>query len=142
MGDRKSPNRKSPFKTQGLDKSKCALYNGCGNGKTNPKHTPDTMNHYRQGDILIIAVPTINGKEQSPNGRIILAEGEVTGHAHAIADPTVTSYVGADGTLYLDAPKGADVRHEEHATITLPPGKYRVMRQREYTPESIRNVAD
>ena len=102
------------------------------------------MTHYRQGDILIVAVPTITGQEQEqePNGRIVLAEGEVTGHAHAIADETVTSYVGADGALYLDAPKGAAVRHEEHATITLPPGKYRVLRQREYTPDSIRNVAD
>ena len=100
------------------------------------------MSYYRQGDILIVAVSEITGQEQTPNGRIILAEGEVTGHAHAIADPAVTSYVGVDGVLYLDAPKGADVKHEEHATITLPPGKYRVIRQREYTPEAIRNVAD
>ena len=37
---------------------------------------------------------------------------------------------------------GVEVTHEEHATLTIPPGDYEVKRQREYTPEEIRRVAD
>jgi hypothetical protein len=32
--------------------------------------------------------------------------------------------------------------HEEHRAIPLPPGLYRVARQREYSPDVIRHVAD
>ena len=37
---------------------------------------------------------------------------------------------------------GAELKHEEHATITLPPGNYRIRRQREWTAENVRIVAD
>ena len=32
--------------------------------------------------------------------------------------------------------------HDEHDTLTIAPGAYKVIRQREYHPEEIRNVAD
>ena len=38
--------------------------------------------------------------------------------------------------------EAAAVTHDEHATIMLPPGAYRVIRQREYAPEEVRYVAD
>jgi hypothetical protein len=34
------------------------------------------------------------------------------------------------------------LQHAEHATQTIEPGVYRVVRQREYSPEEIRRVAD
>jgi hypothetical protein len=37
---------------------------------------------------------------------------------------------------------GATIVHEEHGPITLPPGDYQITIQREYEPESIRNVQD
>ncbi|MGH9523996.1 MAG: hypothetical protein ACRD3E_15850 [Terriglobales bacterium] len=37
---------------------------------------------------------------------------------------------------------GVRIVHEEHAPIVLPPGDYEIVRQREYSPEEIRNVAD
>ncbi len=37
---------------------------------------------------------------------------------------------------------GATFVHEEHGPVTLPPGDYKVVIQREYSPEAIRNVAD
>ena len=43
---------------------------------------------------------------------------------------------------YLHVPSGARVVHEEHGAISLPHGWYRVVRQREYTPASIRVVLD
>jgi hypothetical protein len=46
------------------------------------------------------------------------------------------------GEIFVMLPKGGQVVHQEHATIELPAGNYRAIRQREYSPEAIRNVAD
>jgi hypothetical protein len=103
---------------------------------------------YRQGDVLIVAttrtsIPAGTTTVDRDRGRIVLAYGEVTGHAHAIDAPTVTMVVDpATGRRWLLAPDGAVVAHEEHTWIDLPPGTYEVKQQREYTPEAIRNVAD
>jgi hypothetical protein len=103
---------------------------------------------YRQGDVLIIPVASIP-KSVEPvareNGRVVLAHGEATGHAHAIRDQraalfrdpelmAVFMHVGGDSAVALE--------HDEHDTIEIPAGDYRVIRQREYSPEAIRNVAD
>jgi hypothetical protein len=103
---------------------------------------------YRQGDVLIIAttdrtIPDAAQVVERDNGRIVLAYGEVTGHAHAIDAPTVTMVTDpATRRRWLLAPDGAVVAHEEHTWIDLPAGTYEVRQQREYTPEAIRNVAD
>lgn len=78
------------------------------------------------------------------DGRVILAHGEVTGHAHAITDPDVTQFsTGESGVTELEIKQAmALLKHEEHGTIEIPSGNYRVIRQREYSPEVIRNVAD
>jgi hypothetical protein len=98
---------------------------------------------YRQGDVMIVRVRNIpQGAQAKPreNGRVILAHGEVTGHAHAVTGPA--ELFDADRGTYLRVGAGASVVHEEHSTIALPPGDYRIIRQREYSPEAIRNVAD
>lgn len=75
-------------------------------------------------------------------GRVVLAYGEVTGHAHAISDADV-DMVTESGVTYLEVRAAmAALTHDEHATIQVPRGTYVVRRQREYTPEAIRNVAD
>jgi hypothetical protein len=103
---------------------------------------------YRQGDVLIIPVRSIPENLEPVDregGRVVLAHGEATGHAHAIADE------GA--ALFRDASRAADfmtvsgdapvaLEHDEHGTIMIPPGHYQVVRQREYSPEATRNVAD
>jgi hypothetical protein len=101
----------------------------------------------RQGDILLKSIPEIPEglkpvKDQS--GRLILAHGEVTGHHHSIqASPTTALYAGKNDELYLLVKEGeALLEHQEHGTIQLAPGAYRVVRQREYSPEAIRNVMD
>jgi len=102
------------------------------------------MSQIRQGDVLLIpikAIPTDAQAVARDRGRVILAYGEVTGHAHAIMEPTVTKL--AHGIAeYLDAPQGATLLHEEHETIEVPAGTYCIVHQREYTPEQIRRVAD
>jgi hypothetical protein len=61
-----------------------------------------------------------------------LAEGEATGHSHSAVGPEVALYETARGMLYLSAPSGAEVTHQEHRTVTLPPGEYDRLIVREY----------
>ena len=108
------------------------------------------MNIFRQGDVLLRQVKSVPSaaklapkQDQSGNPRIVLAYGEVTGHAHAIHDlDNLDVFVKEDGTMYLTVKSPTELRHEEHGTILLPPGSYERVIQREYSPESIRNVMD
>lgn len=97
----------------------------------------------RHGDVLIDQVDTDVDGQAIPRegGKIILAHGEVTGHAHAIAQRAVR-FVEVESERYLSSTNPFVVRHEEHAPIKLPAGTFKVVRQREYSPEAIRNVAD
>lgn len=103
---------------------------------------------YRQGDVLIIPTTKKPTKAMKPvardNGRLVLAYGEVTGHAHAVHDAgTMLRNEAAElQDLMMLLPGGGTVVHEEHRAIPLAPGNYTVRRQREYTPDAIRNVAD
>ncbi|GAA3446092.1 hypothetical protein [Planomonospora venezuelensis] len=107
---------------------------------------------YRQGDILIVPVPeeavppAVRSSPSAPRdvrGRLVLALGEATGHAHAVVGPgaLVRSPRPMDPD-FLHVPSGGRVVHEEHAAISLPKGWYRVQRQREYVPGAFRVVAD
>jgi hypothetical protein len=110
---------------------------------------------YAQGDLLIESLgdlaPTGRMIEPSPDGATVLAEGETSGHRHVIWD-RVTMFRD-DGlardipaNLYVahirvDAPS-ARLEHDEHDTIALPRGTYRVRRQRELEPTDARIVVD
>lgn len=101
------------------------------------------MDVYRQGDVLLIQVqrlPDDVEAEIDPN-RLILAYGEATGHAHRISGPGAGLFQGTAGR-FLRLTQPADLVHPEHGTILLKPGTYRVVQQKEYTPEAIRPVAD
>ncbi len=123
---------------------------------------------YRQGDVLLervddSGIPPIEEMKvvERDRGRVVLAYGEVTGHAHSIASEQATLYAitGEAGKEEVDEaervpgrflrvlPGGLDdgavaLEHEQHPEIELPPAWYRVLRQSEYTPEAIRTVAD
>jgi hypothetical protein len=105
------------------------------------------------------------------DGRIVLAHGEVTGHAHCVVEvetelpPTMDRaqfFEESDGTRMLlvigDAPLA--LVHEEHGRLLIDPtkptqmrqgdvllspiggGAWKVTRQVEYTPDAFRQVAD
>ncbi len=90
------------------------------------------MKMYRHGDLLMVAVDRIPATCREID-RDILAEGEVTGHAHRIHGATVLED-GEDLTYLRITDEGAIVTHEEHGPLSLPPGYYRVVHQREYDP--------
>lgn len=100
---------------------------------------------HRQGDVLIERIADIpkHVTKQKTNGRIILAHGEATGHHHSLeADAADWWKDDKTGDQFLAVTTPTQVVHEEHSPINLSPGKYRVRRQKEYSPAAIRNVAD
>ena len=104
---------------------------------------------YRQGDVLLVRVDEMpaDAKLCKVKGDVILAYGEVTGHAHRLAPESVQPFAkggvwSPQAERFIRAAEGAVLRHEEHDAIPLPAGDYRVVQQVEYTPEEIRNVAD
>jgi hypothetical protein len=97
---------------------------------------------WRHGDVFVAAIAEIPA-DASRQPNCILAHGEMTGHTHRIEKFGDAQMFERDGQLYLQvlAPS-ANLVHEEHATISLPQGNYRVWQQREYTPTEIRTIAD
>lgn len=103
-------------------------------------------NIYRQGDVVIIQVGKI-----PDDAKIIvtkpLAIGEVTGHAHRLVVKEkldLAMYEDTYGRLYFKLNAPADVVHEEHQSITLPPGIYttRTIREYDYISETIQSARD
>ena len=103
------------------------------------------MNMYRQGDVLIVECKIPEAATLMPikNNTIILAEGEATGHAHAIRDKNASILIDQKtNRIYLRVLKPVVVRHEEHKEIKLSPTTYEVIRQRQYTPAGVIRVTD
>lgn len=112
---------------------------------------------FRQGDVLIEEVPSMPQAKRTivprEGGRVILAHGEVTGHAHAITDqdavlmsitvPPATKRMAATEERYLRLERQSTLSHEEHGPIELPAGTYRVTIQRQWDPaKTYRPVID
>jgi hypothetical protein len=97
---------------------------------------------WRHGDVFIAQVPAIPPDARSlPH--CILAEGELTGHSHRVEGAGVAELYELGEERYLRiVAESAPVVHQEHRTITLPQGTYRVWGQREYTPQAIVRVLD
>lgn len=94
---------------------------------------------YRQGDVLIVRAGSIppSAKRLVSN---IVERGELTGHAHRmVGDATL---LDDRETMYIQVRSESQLVHEEHGTITIPEGNYRVIRQREYDGKEIRYVRD
>jgi hypothetical protein len=102
------------------------------------------MKILRQGDVLLVKVAALpNASKDTTKGDIILAHGEVTGHAHRIKTPAKKAVLwNAGAERFLQAMETVTLTHEEHSAITIEPGIYRVAIQQEYTPEELRRVAD
>jgi len=101
---------------------------------------------YRQGDVLLSSVKSLPDSVQKSEdkGPIILAWGEATGHHHSIKNKNVTKYVDPETmATYIEVAEAmALLEHQEHATIIIEPGIYRVGLQREYHPQEIKRVVD
>jgi hypothetical protein len=109
-----------------------------GNQDTSGSATP----LWRQGDVFLLSIPKLplDGRQER---KPVLAEGEITGHAHRIEDPASAHVFSVGAGLYLEVlAETATIVHEEHGPVTLPRGGYEVRIQREYSPQEIRRVVD
>jgi hypothetical protein len=95
----------------------------------------------RQGDVLLVRVAGLpeGAATERSGGSIVLAEGEATGHAHVVASPRaslhrVRGWDEDERYLVVRALKPVQLRHEEHDILAIPPGVWKVRRQREYDP--------
>jgi hypothetical protein len=95
---------------------------------------------YRQGDLLFVRQETQPTDVLVERPGAVIVAGEATGHAHRLTAGVVLK--APDGTLFLDLPAPTRIVHEEHDALTLDPGLWLVVRQREYSPEAIRAVLD
>lgn len=103
------------------------------------------MKVYRQGDVMLIEVPAIptDAKAVALKGEVILAHGEMTGHKHRFEDAfDLRMYAADGGTRYLEVAGIKMLMHEEHTAVKVPPGKYLIPNQVEFTPAELRRVAD
>jgi hypothetical protein len=97
---------------------------------------------WRHGDVLMVPVDCIPSGAKKRSAAV-LVRGELTGHSHRLADPEAAEIWEQDGVMFLKVvADSARVIHEEHRTIALPRGLYRVWQQREYSPQAIRRVMD
>ena len=106
----------------------------------------------RQGDVALVPTrkPT-HALTPVPldHGRVILAYGEVTGHAHQIVTDVATDLPPSmlmeapDGRRFLLVDRPCALVHDEHGPIAVTPGCYKVIRQQEYVAAALnRPVAD
>ena len=99
--------------------------------------------HYRQGDVLLVRVASmpLGATKEKVKEDIVLAYGETTGHSHRISAQHATAYRWqGDRLIQVNSP--TCLVHEEHNPIKLEPGVYKLVQQREYTPQRIRPVID
>lgn len=99
---------------------------------------------YRQGDVLLtpakIPAEAIPSKDCE---RVVLAEGEATGHAHTINfTREQMDVLLRDKEMYLRVRFPIVLRHQEHAKVKVDPGEYLVVRQVEVWLDEVRQVAD
>lgn len=99
----------------------------------------------QQGDVLIKKIKSLPEKVslKKTKGVLILAEGEVTGHAHRIKSDKANLYEH-NGMLYLKVKEDVELTHEEHKTQVINPGIYEIgiVKEYDYIMEMERNIAD
>ena len=101
----------------------------------------------RQGDVLLLSVAAIpnDARDVTPEGDVILAYGEVTGHAHRITQTKAAPKVrvwDAGAERFLQVIESAQLTHEEHGAVTLEQPVYQQIFQVEERGEEVRRVAD
>ena len=96
---------------------------------------------FRHGDVLIIPATIPDKAKKVAVDKIILAEGEVTGHKHQIEKGAVMFKF--DDKTYLRVTKGsATLKHEEHKALKIPFGDYEIKIQQDYEPSGWKKVQD
>jgi len=101
------------------------------------------MKTWQQGDVLGRAIGALPKKLKKKENTVV-ALGEATGHKHEVVGAGVECYEDEKGNIFISAPQGGRIQHEEHHAIELPPGNYSIGIVQEYDhfAEEARRVAD
>lgn len=99
---------------------------------------------YRHGDVFLEKTQEKISKNlvKSPTNKIAL--GEATGHAHKLGN-TATLFTEKSTPVWgkmVEVPVETPLSHEEHKTIPLEPGTYKVIHQRTFSKTSFRKIVD
>lgn len=84
-------------------------------------------------------------KRERVNGRLIIMEGEATGHMHAIEEKGADVWVMDNGEVLLDVTaQEVTITHEEHKPLTIPRGVYQIgqVLEQDHFQDQIRHVLD
>lgn len=102
----------------------------------------------QQGDVTLTRIETMPSGTRVPVPKqtkgFILAEGEATGHHHAIASETDAELVRIGERMLLQLNETATLTHEEHKPISLQPGVYEIgiVQEWDYLQDMARDVVD
>lgn len=90
---------------------------------------------YRHGDVILYKLQDANLENGTKTDELVLALGEVTGHAHRLkGDVEVLERDKAGDNIKFVVKGEAVLTHEEHDTIVLERGVYLKINQVEYNP--------
>jgi hypothetical protein len=99
----------------------------------------------QQGDVILKKVNILPSGEKKliSKRKMVLAEGEVTGHYHGIEETNSELFQIGD-KIFLSLNDTATVTHQEHGAITLDKGVWEVGRVKEYDyfTKMVREVKD
>lgn len=92
----------------------------------------------RNGDVLLLKMESLpegasQKRMQYPD---LLAEGEVTGHAHRIVGGGLVERYDHAGQAYVLLKQPGILTHEEHGEAPLEPGVYELIIERDYDPSA------
>ena len=97
---------------------------------------------WRHGDVIITQITSDIYNEMvskyNPRSNLVIAYGEATGHHHQLVADKGTAQVLIDPTTQqaqaFSVEQETELKHEEHDTLNIPKGYYRVEFEREYEP--------
>lgn len=114
--------------------------------------TKTFQNYAAQGDMMMIRIDQLPSNIEgvkAEDGAYVITHSE-TGHNHVVMErPNVKLYQSKDDPLeaflsVIGAPSLLEHKRsfDTHEALEIPPGNYKIRRQREYTPEGFRRAQD
>lgn len=99
----------------------------------------------QQGDVFMRKIENIPSSVKKVNRShrgYVLAEGEVTGHAHVIGDDI--DLFENENNKFFSSDKEVELVHEEHGNVKIPEGNWevRIVQEYDHFAEEAKRVAD
>jgi hypothetical protein len=88
----------------------------------------------RHGDINFHPVDEMKGEIVKHEGLFVVGYGETTGHKHVLVVEKPQDLIikkDSEGNYYFELLSEGKLKHEEHKTITMPPGIYKKFQEEE-----------